>query len=428
MIKKKYFWIYPVLILSFVVLFDRHFIRLGVPESWVIPLNFISFVYMVGLISLALMNKPYTYRKTNKLKVCVVVPVFNEDPATFLMVLNSLEDQTLKPSLVHIIDDGSSTRECHRVFKEWKKTATINAIYRYNRKNRGKREVQAIAFRANKDADVFATIDSDTVLDKNALKNGVRPFGNAKVTSVAGLLVGLNDTKNLLTRLVDLGFVSSFINGRAAWSKLNSVAVNCGGLAFYRADIVHKHLNEYINQTVLGKKAASGDDRILTNLALLEGWAVFQENSIGYTVLPEKLSHLVRQRIRWWRSFFWGGVWLIRRFSPSRLVWWLVTWQFVEFTFYTIVIASLVMTSTRVGSIPWGFILYLTLALSYIRSVRFLALDVPGRSNSQKWISFILAPLSAVLHFFICSVLQYYGLLTVSQSGWGTRKKVEVQI
>lgn len=310
---------------------------------------------------------------------------------------------------------------------EWKKQTKLNATYIY-KPNSGKRDAQAIGFRNDLEADVFVTIDSDTVLDKNAIKNGMRPFGEPKVMSVAGLLVGLNDRANLLTRLTDLGFVNSFINGRAAWSRLRSVAVNCGGLAFYRASVVHKYLDEYVNQTVFGRKASSGDDRILTNFALLEGWAVFQENSIGYTVLPERMKHLIKQRIRWWRSFFWGGVWLIRRFSPARLVWWLVTWQFISFIFYSFIIVSLIVSSARLGSIPWMFFIYLSFGLAYIRSIRFLTIKLDRRQLKDQLITFVLAPLSSILHFFLCSVLQYVGLATVFNTGWGTRKKVEVNL
>lgn len=427
MINKKFYWLAPVLLGLFVFMANRHFQALGIPNTWIVPINFLSFLYLIGLLGFAESNKTYRYRKTNRLNAVVIIPIFNEDPKTFRRSLESIEKQTLTPSFIHIIDDGSTSKECQKEYRDWKKSSKLKSRYTYNKVNQGKREVQAIGFRANKKAEIFITIDSDTVLDKNAIKNGLRPFGEPKVMSVAGLLVGLNSNKNLLTRLVDLGFVSSFLNGRAAWSRVNSVTVNCGGLAFYRSEVVNKYLEEYLAQTVMGKKASSGDDRMMTNLALLEGWTVFQSNSVGYTALPENISHLVRQRVRWWRSFFWGGVWLLRRFSTDRLVWWLVVWQFVSFAFYTSVFITLLSTSFKAGSVPWGFILYLMFTLSYVRSIRYLALELPGLKLKDRIITFALAPLSSLLHFFICSVLQYYGLLTVGSTGWGTRKQVEVQ-
>lgn len=422
-------WVPAALALIFILLANRHWAHLGLGMQWQAPFNFMAFIYLAGLLTLAHFNKTYTYRRTNKLRTCVIVPTYNEDPKTFLLMLKSLDKQTLRPHRVHVIDDATSTKACKKVFDEWKKTTKIPEVkYTYRKVNTGKREVQAVGFQADPKADIFVTIDSDTVLDKKAIKNGIRPFGDSKVMSVAGYLVGLNHDTNLLTRLTDLGFVSSFINGRAAWSHLKSVAVNCGGLAFYRASVVRKYLDEYLTQTVFGQKAKSGDDRIMTNFALLEGYAVFQENSIGYTLLPEKLSHLTRQRIRWWRSFFWGGLWLIRRFPMNRLVWWMVTWQFVSFVFYSVIIVALLFSSARYAEIPWGFILYLTLTLAYVRSTRYLTTKIPGRLFKSQLVTFLLAPLSTLLHFFLCSVLQYAGLATVFKMGWGTRKKVEVGV
>lgn len=427
--KKSWASLLPIiLMLVFVALTNRHWNSFNLPGYWQGPFNIISFAYLSRLILFAFLNKTYNYRRTNKLNTCVVIPIFNEDSATFLKVLESLDKQTLKPTSIHIVDDHSNDKDCKKVFDRWKVSATIPAVYTYMKINQGKREVQAIAFRKNKSADIFVTIDSDTVLDPRAIKNGLRPFGDPRVMSVAGLLVGLNSGQNLLTRLVDLGFVQSFINGRAAWSYLKTVTVNCGGLAFYRSQVVHKHLNEYLSQTVFGKVARSGDDRILTNFALLEGWAVFQESSIGYTLLPDNFHHLVRQRLRWWRSFFWGGYWLIRRFPINRLVWWLVLSQFISFVFYTLIIGPVFFVLATTGKIPWGFIVYLTLVLSYVRASRYLIVKIPKLEPRQQFINFMLAPASSVLHLFLCSMLQYAGLATVHKTGWGTRKNVEVGI
>ena len=57
-------------------------------------------------------------------------------------------------------------------------------------------------------ADVFVTMDSDTVLDRNALAEGLKPFADPRVQSVAGVGVALNWNRNLLTRLTNLWFLT----------------------------------------------------------------------------------------------------------------------------------------------------------------------------------------------------------------------------
>jgi hyaluronan synthase len=292
----------------------------------------------------------------------------------------------------------------------------------------GKRHSQALAFDADPGADIFVTVDSDTVLDVNALREGVAPFSRTDTTSVAGLLLSLNQGKNLLTRLIDLSFVMSFLNGRASWSRLGSVVVNCGGLALYRADVVRKYREEYLTQTVWGRRVASGDDRMMTCFALLEGRTVIQERCVGYTLLPEKVWHLTRQRVRWWRSFFWGGGWLLKTFPLDKPAWWLVWWQFTSFIMYTFVLPVMVFDHRSAGiRFVLPFIAYVA-ALSYIRSVRYLSLRRPDQSFRSQLLTFALAPLSTVLNVYLCTMLQYAGLATFLKTGWGTRQNVEVGI
>ncbi len=368
-------------------------------------------------------------RQLDTRRATLVVPLKNEDPATFLALLHSVAGQSRLPQRLHVIDNGSSSDDCHRVFQQWAATAPAGMEVEYTVTGPvGKRAAQVLAFDADLTADIFVTLDSDTVLDPNAIAEGIAPFSRTDVTSVAGLLLCLNQSKNLLTRLIDLSFVMSFLNGRAAWSRLGSVVVNCGGLAFYRADVIRKYQAQYVTQTVWGRRVASGDDRMLTCYALLEGRTVIQERAIGYTLLPERMSHLVRQRIRWWRSFFWGGTWLIKTFPITKPAWGMVLWQFASFALYTFVLPLVLIVhplETRSLTVP--FLIYMA-GLSYVRSVRYLVVRRPDQTYASQLASFALAPLSSLLNVFLCSILQYVGLFTFLKTGWSTRATVEVGI
>jgi hyaluronan synthase len=363
----------------------------------------------------------------DRMRVSVVVPVYNEDPEVFRAMLNSVVAQTRPVQRLHVVDDGSKSDACEQIFYEWVRTAPEDLEAEYTRiPNSKKRHAQGVAFHSDTEADVWVTLDSDTVLDPNAVLEGLRPFSRPKVMAVAGVLVTLNDDKNLLTRLTDLGFTMSFLNGRASWSLLRSVVVSCGGLAFYRGTVVRKYLDAYLTQTVWGRKVVSGDDRMMTCYALQEGHTVLQEGSMGYTLTPENLSHLTRQRVRWWRSFFWGGGWLIQNFSILKPAWWLVAWQFVSFVLFSFALpVVLIVGPVRTSHIPWEFFAY-TAVLSYISSIRFLALKRPDRTAGYRFCTWLMAPLSSLLHLYLCSVLQYVGLFTFMMTGWSTRQEVEV--
>ncbi|OAH11024.1 glycosyltransferase [Streptomyces jeddahensis] len=362
-------------------------------------------------------------------RVTVVVPVFNEDPKTFRALLESVARQSRLPQRLHIVDNGSTDSDCRSVFDDWVRTAPAGLEARYDATGRvGKRRAQAVAFDADPEADIFCTLDSDTVLDPHAIREGIAPFSRADTTSVAGLLVGLNHAQNLLTRLVDLSYVLSFLNGRSSTSRLGSVVVNCGGLAFYRADVVRKYQHAYVAQTVCGRPVCTGDDRMLTGYSLLEGRTVIQEGSVAYTLLPDNLSHLTRQRVRWWRSFFWGGAWLIRTCPLSKPGWWLVMWQFACFVLnsYALPVVVIVHTS-EAGGLVLPFLGYLAL-LSYVRSMRYLIVRRPDQTRVQQLTAFAMAPIATLVNLYVCTALQYVGLATFLKTGWSTRQTVEVSL
>lgn len=426
---RKWYWLIAVVIfayLSFLALY--HWDQLGIPTIR-IPIIMISFVWLVLTLSVAHFNKPYR-SKPGKHGVAVIVPNHNEDPGMFRQMLESVAKQTYPPHVLYIVENGASDGRCREVFDYWAATQTTiaHAVMAYNAKP-SKRNAQYVALRSPEVemCDIITTIDGDTELAPDAIENGLRPFRDPDITAVAGLLIGKNRAHNLLSKVIDLGFVSSFMNGRASWSVLNSVAVNCGGLAFYRAWAIRLHLEHYVNQTVCGAKVNTGDDRMFTGYAALHGKTVFQETSVAYTLLPVNLSHLTRQRGRWWRSWWWGGLWLIRSFSPRRAIWWLVASQIVNFTLYALMIPLiLVVDPIHTHHFPWEFFLYV-FGLSYIRMARTLKVRRPDQSTVNQLLTYLLcSPLVSLLNIWICAVLQVWGLLTFKETGWKTRQKIEV--
>jgi hyaluronan synthase len=429
---RRYYWVIGLLVVGSLVFLGLHHLEQLRIASWRIPVISVSFIWMCVTLLAAHCNQPVK-GCASTLKAGLVIPSHNEDPAMLEEMLASIDAQTILPHVVYFIENGGTNGDAERIFTTWaRQTLVPRTVFMY-RAQAGKRDAQVAAFlrefRRKDMVDVIVTVDGDTELDPRALFEGLKPFDDPKVMSVAGLLVGKNRADNVLTRIVDLGFVSSFMNGRAAWSAFGSVAVNCGGLAFYRSWVIKTHLKEYVEQTLFGRKLHSGDDRMLTAFAALEGRTVFQETSVGYTLLPSNFSHLTRQRGRWWRSFWWGGIWLIRRFEPTRIIWWLVASQYVTFILYAVLFPLVLFYDpVRTHTIPWAFFAY-AFGLSYLRSARTLAVNRPDQSWYSQLINFlIISPFVVLLNLWLCTILQWWGLFTFYETGWRTRQKVEVGI
>lgn len=368
------------------------------------------------------------WRYLDRLVVNVTIPVHNEDPAMFRELLDSLAAQTRLPQRIHVVENGYPQPKLEAVFNEWKATSCPPGVMaRYSLiLEAGKRGGQVFAWNQDGEMEIVATIDSDVRLDPDAIRNGIAPFVDKRIMSVCGLIIGRNHKKNLLTRLVEPSYVTSFLGGRAAFSMLSSVNVNCGALAFYRAEVIRKYRDHYMEHTVAGRTFSYGDDAMTTRYALLEGRSVFQSSSLAYTLHPENLRHLTKQRLRWWRSFFWGNVWLLRTFPPTRVIWWLTAWKFVVFAWYTVLLPYVLLVAPIwERRLPAGIFLW-TLVVGAFAQARYLAIRRPDESFWSQFVTFALAPVGSLLNIYLCWILQYVGLFTCLKTGWSTRGQVEV--
>lgn len=420
--------------LSFFLVLSYHHFSINTVLKWTIPFVLIAFFWNAFLTLSSYFNPVYVKpenRSLEEFRTAVVIPVYNEDKEIFKKVLDSLSDQTFLPDYVYIVEDGSlEENKCEALFEEWKNNFPNKVKYTY-KKNEGKREAQAVAFYELEGlVDIFITIDSDTILNPDAIEEGLYPFFDEKITSVGGALLDYNNRDNFLTRAVGVSFVSAFSNGRAAYSRWKAVGVNHGCLAFYRASVIDQYIEHYLSQVIFSQKAKFGDDRMLTQYASIMGDTVYQETAVGYTLNPVKLSHLMRQRSRWWRSFWWGGLWFIKYQSPKKAAWWIQLSHYISFGAYTPVFIAIYFYFPIINrQFPIVVLIYM-IALGYFRNVRTLTFDRNDMNKLYQLFSYLIfSPFSTLLNLLICTILQVYGLLTVWKvANWGTRKNVEVGI
>ena len=345
--------------------------------------------------------------------------------------LASILEQTRKPNSLTIVDDCSETDDAARVVSQMRPLFTAHRIalnfVRFP-ENRGKRHGLAAGFQDRPDADIYLCVDSDTVLDKHAVDRLYGQFSHRRVTCVTGLVLAHNRSRNLLTRLIDMRYVNAFLGERVAYSRLGSVLCACGSLAAYRGWVARKYLDDFLNQRFMGKPATFGDDRRLTYYCLIEGRSLIQPTAIGYTDVPERLSHYIRQQIRWGKSFFREGALLALKVRfILRTFWWLnlvelLTWL----AFTTALIVALVAVAIHPDGwkILAGYAVYVCL-MAWVRSLHYLR----GAAGVPLWdrlLTFLAAPLYALLNLTLLLPLRLYSLLTLNRNKWGTRQAIEI--
>jgi len=235
--------------------------------------------------------------------VTVIVAAYNEGHLVYdtLMSLAASDYPDEKIQLI-CIDDGSKDDTYTWMQKAKETLGSRVAIYKQS-KNMGKRHALYRGFNLGT-GDVFVTVDSDSVVKNDTLRNLVSPFVvNNNVGAVAGNVQVLNSGRAIIPKMLNVSFVLSFEFMRSAQSVLGSVLCTPGALSAYRKEAVFGCLDQWINQTFNGHASDIGEDRAMTNMIMQQGYhVVFQRNSYVLTNVPEQYQGLYKMFIRWGRS------------------------------------------------------------------------------------------------------------------------------
>lgn len=415
-------WVGPALFLAVIA------IVLGIwwDRQAVTIYGIVAFGVLAVKVLLALVNHRIPDEPPSGLKVVALVPVYNEDPGAFSDTIAALLDQSYKLYKIVVVDDHSESTECYERALWWQGVAPDRVVVHRQPENLGKRHAMAWGVRQVPDADIYLGVDSDTLPERPAVYNLLRPFRDSSVMASTGNVVARNADRSLLTRLIDLRYNSAFLVERGAYSQLGAVLCVCGSLAAYRGWVFRKHLDDFVNQTFRGKPQVFGDDRHLTNLCLQYGKVVLVRDAHAGTVVPQRFQHYARQQIRWGKSFFRESLWALRNLDRDLWAWWLTLFELVRWAIFIGMVPFVAITGLLID--PRIYLIYIVwiILASYAHSVLYPTVEVYGRSTFDRWLGFVIAPLYGVLVVVILVPLRLWSLITLGSGTWGTRNHVEV--
>ena len=417
----------------------RHAIALIAVSTGSEPNN-LEFIYALAFImlawttTLAVFDKPkkvnrYQQGQLNKLNLVVSIPAYNEDPLYLKHCISSIVGQSRKPNHIFVVDDGSTVVD-YRDVKKWAKIITRKAGIKFTwirTENGGKRHAQYAAIKNTPDADIYLTVDSDGILDRQAIKEGLKPFVDDSVMSVAGVVMAINSQKNLLTRFTDLWFVMGQLVDRSSMSTMGSVLVNSGPLAFYRADMVRKNLNGYLNETFFGKSVEFSDDSMLTLYALRDGKAVQQTTAYAFTAMPETMNHHLRQYVRWMRGAFIRTFWRFKYLPMNGYGYWSHIFGWLQMTVSLTIFISLFIVAPVVTGNVWPTLLIIPILVGYGQALFYLTIKRTDVTLRSQLFTYSLALPAALWAYFGLRFVRWYAIATCRKTGWGTRETVEVR-
>jgi hyaluronan synthase len=350
--------------------------------------------------------------------VDVVITAYNEEARSLEACLRSLVDQDYTGALcVYVVDDASPNRaELQSIYDQYGALPGWRVLL--PAENRGKRHAQDAAF-ALCCGEIVVTIDSDTVVDPDGVRELVAAFAAPTVGAVTGDVGVMNANVNLLTRLIAMRYWVAFNQERAAQSRFRTVLCCSGPLAAYRRSVLDLVWDDYTNQTFRGVPCTYGDDRHLTNLVLGAGYdTLFVPFAHAITNAPETLKAYLPQQLRWNKSFYREILWtlpFLGRRSPYMAF--EVTVQTFLPLLLTLAVASALVVSVAenprylfhyAATIAVMALIRSSYALYRTRDLRFLLFVVYG-----------------FLHVALLVPMRMRALVTLTDNRWGTRTTVQ---
>jgi hyaluronan synthase len=353
-------------------------------------------------------------------EITVIVPAYNEGKQV-LYTLRSLARSNYPKGKLHIIgvDDGSQDDTWVMLQRGARQYPGLVEVI-HCEENRGKRHALNEGFRRSL-GEVIVTVDSDSEVDRQTLRNLVSPFvRDEKVGGVAGNVRVLNREEGLIPRMLDVSFNYSFDFMRAGQSVINSVMCTPGALSAYRRDVVLEVLDEWLGQTFCGQPANIGEDRAMTNLILRSGRHVtYQRNALVFTKVPTPYQGLCKMMLRWARSNVRETIamsrFAFRRFRDGG------AWG----TRLNLVMSWISLT---LGQLMWvPFVLFwvmspvaVTVNVLWGTAVAASLMAVVYALGRRSWEGIWAFPYT-IFSFFALSWIQTYAIFTPHKNGWLTR-------
>ena len=346
----------------------------------------------------------------------VVIPAYNEGKMVRVAIESVARANYPHDRLeIMVVDDGSKDDTWEHICQIAEQFPGLVTPLRHET-NKGKRAALGWGIQRAK-GEIVVSIDSDSVIDRNALLALAAPFKDPKIGAVAGKVLVYN-RKGLIPRMLHARYIMSFDFLRAAESVYGNVFCCPGALSALRVSAVRPLVGRWMNQKFLGVTCKIGEDRAMTNFLFEAGYnTAYQNNAIVYTIVPESYKKLCKMLLRWDRSYVREEIRfariILKRPPKIRLI---ALFDRIVTNFrYPILYASLVLLTQMVIDDPHVVIrLLIAIGLvSFLNMMYFL--------RSELSLEFLWGVAYAYYAFFSLSWIFPYAAFTLRKHSWLTR-------
>ncbi len=264
----------------------------------------ITYIYLLATGILCCFYRPAAkVTDDEKLPSCtVIVPAYNEGAYVERTIKSLLASDYPADKLEIIaVNDGSQDDTWNYICKGAKlapqQVTTINLP-----ENKGKKHALYVGTQAAR-GEIIITVDSDSSVKANTVRELVSPMLDETIGAVAGAIRVKSPEQSFITSLLDVLLVYGCEFLRAAQSVTSLVLCTPGALSAYRKSALLPIMDEWLNQTFMGRPASIGEDRALATLILRSNYRiVHQSTAQATTCVPRTLTGACKMLLRWTRG------------------------------------------------------------------------------------------------------------------------------
>lgn len=233
----------------------------------------------------------------SKFSLSIIVPVADEPDQIWATVIQALKGEIKNRDAEIIVVANGPKCEHNAVYAQEQGLKVI-------RQSEGNKRLAILEASKIASKELCIILDSDTVATKGSVTKLLAAFSNPEVGGATGKHIVFN-REPFVRRVSDWLEDVRFYYSVRAQSVKGAVSCLPGRMFALRTHLLKEAAPELYNQTFLGKRCLSGDDRFITSWLLRRGWkTVYMESSLVYTDAPNTIKGFAKQRLRWTRSNF----------------------------------------------------------------------------------------------------------------------------
>ena len=233
--------------------------------------------------------------------VSIIVPVFNEGRHVLATALSFDQLDYPRDRLEIVFIDDCSTDNTYEYLQMAEASYPHMRVSR-NPRNMGKRlgikrVVQEVS------SELVLSVDSDVIVDANALKQLVRHMHSTGADGVGGCVFVSNAQENWLTRMQAVKYWVGYQFLKNVENAFDHVMCLSGCLTLYKREALLAVDEDVADRRFLGEEVKYGEDRFLTRKLVERGYRTrlcFEARC--FTKAPATMTNYLSQQLRWRRS------------------------------------------------------------------------------------------------------------------------------